>query len=427
MKISYFKQAIRTIKDNPYSAFISIMGVALSIGIIISLLVAIRAKTMDIEPETNRSRSLYVKWVGVKEKNTGNFVVNGFMSLKTIKECFQSLKTPEAITISSFIHSHLATLPGGSNQKRCYVLYTDDVFWKAFDFKFIDGKGYNKEDFDSGIRKIVISEKLARTIFGSIKNVVGKQMQLNFITYTVSGIVEDLSPITVATYAHAWIPLTSIHKIQSADMEGITGMYKCQIIAHSSKDFDAIRAETNQQVSRYNTTLANYNVEFYGQPDTRYVEDHRFGPGYPDMQRSYLSDIGFILILLIVPAINLSGLTLFRMRRRIVELGVRKAYGATRKTLIWQVLSEQMVYSLIGGGLGLLLSFITVHFISDYGFNYNNYFGLDIEPHFNPSVFITPGTFLLTFIFCVIINLLSAGIPAWRVSSASIVKSLRED
>jgi hypothetical protein len=61
MKISYFKQAIRTIKDNPYSAFISIMGVALSIGIIISLLVAIRAKTMDIEPETNRSRSLYSK------------------------------------------------------------------------------------------------------------------------------------------------------------------------------------------------------------------------------------------------------------------------------------------------------------------------------------------------------------------------------
>ena len=55
------------------------------------------------------------------------------------------------------------------------------------------------------------------------------------ITYTVSGIVEDLSPITVATYAHAWIPLTSIHKTQSADMEGITGMYKCQIIAHSSK------------------------------------------------------------------------------------------------------------------------------------------------------------------------------------------------
>ena len=204
-------------------------------------------------------------------------------------------------------------------------------------------------------------------------------------------------------------------------------MYKCQIIAHSSKDFDAIRKETEQQISRYNTTLANYKVELYGQPDTRYVEDHRFGSGYPDMKNSYLSDIGLILILLTVPAINLSGLTLFRMRKRIAELGVRKAYGATNKDLIWQVLSEQMVYSLIGGVLGLLLSFILVHFISDFGFNQNNYLGLDIRGDFNMSVFITPFTFLTTFIFCLIINFLSAGIPAWRVSAAPIVESLKEE
>ncbi len=427
MKISYFKQAIRTIKDNPYSAFISIIGVALSIGLIISLLVAIRAKVMDLDPENNRSRSLYVKWVGVKEKETKDHVVNGFMSLKTIRECFQSLKTPEAVTVSSFIHSHLATLPGGGNQKRCYVLYTDDIFWKVFDFKFTDGKGYNKQEFESGIKKIVISKQLARTIFGTAENIIGKQMQLNYITYTVSGIVEDLSPITVATYAHAWIPYTSVQQSQSSDSEGITGMYKCQIIANSPNDFEAIRKEVKQQVDHYNTTLVNYKVEFYGQPDIRYVEDHRFGAGYPDMKRSYLSDIGMILILLLVPAINLSGLTLSRMRKRITELGVRKAYGATKTTLMGQVISEQLVYSLIGSTLGLLLSFITVHFISDYGFNQNNYFGLDIKGDFNPAVFITPTTFLLAFIFCLIINLLCAGIPAWKVSSVPIVDSLKEE
>jgi putative ABC transport system permease protein len=427
MKLSYFRQAIRTIKENPYPAFISIMGIALSIGMIMSLLVANRAKTMDLEPENNRTRSLYVKWVGVKEKSTGNHVVNGFMSLKTIRECFQSLKTPEAVTVSSFIHSHLATLPGGDNQKRCYVLYTDDVFWKVFDFKFIDGNGYNKQEFDSGIKKIVISKQLARTMFGTTENVIGKQMQLNYITYTVSGVVQDLSPITVATYAHAWIPYTSVQQGQSSDSEGITGMYKCQIIAHSSGDFDAIRKEVEEQTNRYNTTLANYKIEYYGQPDTRYVEDHRFGAGYLDMKRSYLSDIGLVLILLLVPAINLSGLTLSRMRKRTSELGVRKAYGANKNTLMGQVLSEQMVYSLIGGALGLLISFTAVHFISDFGFNQNNYFGLDIQADFNPAVFITPVTFLLTFAFCLIINLLSAGIPAWKVSSAPIVESLRED
>ena len=50
---------------------------------------------------------------------------------------------------------------GRKQPERCYVLYTDDVFWKAFDFKFIDGKGYNKEDFDldsyKGLSKLISS------------------------------------------------------------------------------------------------------------------------------------------------------------------------------------------------------------------------------------------------------------------------------
>ncbi len=177
-------------------------------------------------------------------------------------------------------------------------------------------------------------------------------------------------------------------------------MYKCQIVAHSSSDFGAIRKEVEQQVSRYNTTLADYKVDFYGQPDTRYVEDHRFGAGYPDMQRSYLSDIGLILILLIVPAINLSGLTLSRMKKRITELGIRKAYGATKNVLIWQVLSEQMVYSLIGGVLGLAFSYIGCSLMKDFGFNQNNYFGLDIEAALNLCFYYSGYVFSYIFVLC---------------------------
>ena len=66
---------------------------------------------------------------------------------------------------------------------------------------------------------------------------------------------------------------------------------------------------------------------------------------------------GIILfILLLVPALNLSGITLSRMRRRMAELGVRRAFGATQGTILWQVLSENMVLTLLGGLLGLAMS-----------------------------------------------------------------------
>ena len=47
-----------------------------------------------------------------------------------------------------------------------------------------------------------------------------------------------------------------------------------------------------------------------------------------------------IAILLLVPAVNLSGMTLSRMRRRMAEIGVRKAFGATGGELMRQVFFE---------------------------------------------------------------------------------------
>ena len=47
-----------------------------------------------------------------------------------------------------------------------------------------------------------------------------------------------------------------------------------------------------------------------------------------------------IIVILLVPAINLSGLTHTRMRRRLEELGIRKSFGATQGELVWQVLNE---------------------------------------------------------------------------------------
>ena len=64
-----------------------------------------------------------------------------------------------------------------------------------------------------------------------------------------------------------------------------------------------------------------------------------------------------IAILLFVPAVNLSGMTLSRMRRRMAEIGVRKAFGATGGELIRQVFFENLVLTLLAGIVGLALSY----------------------------------------------------------------------
>lgn len=61
-----------------------------------------------------------------------------------------------------------------------------------------------------------------------------------------------------------------------------------------------------------------------------------------------------IVILLLVPAINLSSMTLSRMRKRMSEIGVRKAFGATANVLLRQVFYENLLLTLIAGAVGML-------------------------------------------------------------------------
>ncbi len=420
----YFKQTIHMMKESPWLTFISIFGTALAISLIMTIIIAHQAMYRNMAPETARERTLYVKWVGVQDKLTESTQANGYLSLKTIRECFQSLEIPEAVSITSPAQSRLATIPGDPGE-RCFVLFTDDVFWKVCSFNVLKGNLYTKAEFDAGIRKVVISEKLARRMFGSVDEAVGKSIQLSFVPYTVCAVVADVTPRTTFSYAHAWVPFTSANIPEIKGSENIMGHYKCMIMARSSSDFDEIREEIVRRTEQYNKTLVDHKVYYYQQPDTKYVEEMRFGPGMPDMTGVYLNSIIPILIALLVPAINLSGLTLSRMQERVSELGVRKAFGSTRAGLLGQIVYENIVLSVISGALGLLFSYWFLYLLKDWVFTSSTYFGMDVTAEVPVSILFRPEVFLIAFLFCSLLNLLSACVPAWRVSSIPIVESLK--
>ncbi len=49
-------------------------------------------------------------------------------------------------------------------------------------------------------------------------------------------------------------------------------------------------------------------------------------------------------------------MTQSRLRGRVAEIGVKRAFGCTRSRLLWQLLMENLAVTLLAGGLGLLLS-----------------------------------------------------------------------
>ena len=84
------------------------------------------------------------------------------------------------------------------------------------------------------------------------------------------------------------------------------------------------------------------------------------------MKKIRIQNILIVFLLLLVPAINLSGMNGTRMEHRLSEMGVRKAFGASRFKLVNQVLTENLLLTGLGGLAGLLLSYLVIFFTKNW-------------------------------------------------------------
>ncbi|MDE6271301.1 MAG: ABC transporter permease, partial [Muribaculaceae bacterium] len=126
-------------------------------------------------------------------------------------------------------------------------------------------------------------------------------------------------------------------------------------------------------------------------------------------------------ILLLVPAINLSSLTESRLRKRVDELGVRRAFGCTRSQLLGQLFGENLLVTLVGGVIGLILSVVFAFMFSSFLFSSSG-----TAPTIEIGMLVRPATFGLALLFCFLLNLLSTSVPAWKATRTNIVNALNK-
>ncbi len=208
MFTQYFKQALWHLRENPVISWISVLGTALSICMIMVIVITLRARIADCEPEVNRSRSLYVPNMSYRAKgDTNGSSANSRMSVQTGRECFKALTTAEAVTLVSQPGKVRASLPAGAKMTADKI-ETDEAFWKIFQFRFLDGKPFTGSDVQSGLPRVVIAASVARRLFGRT-DVTGQHLELNHVDFQVCGVVADVSMLATDAYAQVWIPYTA--------------------------------------------------------------------------------------------------------------------------------------------------------------------------------------------------------------------------
>lgn len=428
----YLRQAMQMLRQNKFFSIIYITGTGLAITMVMVMAILYYFRTGNIAPETNRDRMLVIQHGKILNKVEGQGNGSSRLSYPTIKECFYSMQTPEAVTAILPIgeQTEFIQTPGSDEVYNGLVMGTDVTFWKIFQFRFLAGKPYTEEEFTSGIRKAVVSESLARRLFNT-SDATGKTFLLNFEEYQVSGVVEDIPSIAQFCYAEMWIPFTNRpSQIQGSKWcDFILGHMQLYILAKKPGDFDAIRREAEENCRRYSANIPQYNFVLNEQPDTvlrAWLRTDSFS--CPEFMKVFIQIFSVVLLLLLVPSINLTGMTASRMKKRMEELGIRKAFGAQNRTLLLQILYENLLLTLLGGLIGLLISYGLIFILK--GWLLGNYdwdgSSLTASIDLSPGMLINPAIFGYTLIFCLVLNLMSALVPAWRALRRPIVDALND-
>ncbi|MDD2951577.1 MAG: ABC transporter permease [Parabacteroides sp.] len=426
----YLKQAWALIRQERLFSLIYVVGTGLAISMVMAIAVAYHIRTANIAPEVHRDRMCYLQNVKYEWKDTeGNY--KAACGPRFVKEVIGNLSVPAdvAVTTSSFMLPFVygdvfMRVPGGDESPKVRLKGCDDGFWRVYRFSFVEGRPFTKEEFLSGVPRVVLCRSLAGRLFGH-EAAAGQTVWLNDLEYTVSGVVEDVSGVTADVYAEAWVTYSSLSVTMDQaldEREGAAGLLEANILLADASDLPALSEELRRQVRRYNSGLSEGRVVC--EDPLSYADNllaALFGP------ETYIVLGMALLLFLLVPALNLSGLSASRIQERVGELGIRKAFGATRATLMGQIFLENMVLMLPGGVAGLLFSYGLVFVFRDTLLVPRfNLLGASGEVFLSPGMLLNMSVFAYAFGVCVVLNLLSSMLPAWRIVRGNITEALNE-
>ena len=423
----YFIQTIAQIKQHRLISAITIIATALSIFLIMLVVMMEQVKTSPFSPESNRDRFLHATCMSIGNDKWGERFINGPLSLQAANDIYKSSNLAEAVTIYS---SNTKSMPLFSSETPLLtvdVRETDDMFWKVFDFRFIDGKPYDEAAVESSLPVAVISESMARGIFKTDKSVIGREFSINYLTCKVIGVVKDVSTLATNAYAQVWVPYNTVSEdFMITDFSRMMGEGSVTILAHSKSDFPLIRQEVQRKISEQNLTLKNsgfYIIDFNRPYEQEKAMINKMANYEPDLSAKRRNEWMVFLLLLIIPAINLSSMTQSRINQRAIEIGLRRAFGCTRMELTVQIFMENLFTTLLAGILGFLLSLLFSWIFASELFNHT--FGNTLNsPFVDFSILMHYSTFGYVLLFCFVLNLLSTGIPAFRAAQTNIVNAL---
>lgn len=403
---NYFRTAWRNLLKNKAFSFINIAGLAIGMASATLIFLWIQNQ-LSFDRFHKKIDRIYVA------NNRDQFNGRIWAWATTPKILGPTLKQ-EYPDVEDFARANNCTffLTFGEKQLQSEGVFTDPGFLNIFSFRLKEG---NIHEALSSNNRIVLTEKLAKKLFGDA-DALGKIVRIDSTdNMVVSGILEDLPNNTLFKCEYL-LPWSYMKKLGwDDDYWG----------NNSIRTFLLLKPGTKQEI--FDKKIRNITIRHSssaGDPSTTEVFTQRFGDSwlYSKPVNGYYTGgriegvrlfIVIAAFILLIACINFMNLSTARSEKRAREVGIRKVVGAPRSKLIIQFISESVLLAAISGVIAMVLVQASLPW-------YNQLVGRDLYLNFSNISFWTT-----TLLFILFTGILAGSYPAFFLSSFKPVKVLK--
>jgi len=397
----YFLTSIRTLRQNLLYTVLSVFGIALTFVFVSILLLLVKAGKGEYILPKYAERTWHITRLHDGRKKWDIDIPKDLFAT-----CVAKMRTPELIVLSS----GNAIIPMILEDRIITVMpnCVSEDFFDVYRFKFLKGRPLNKQEIADGIPVVVIDRYLADQYFGKNEDPTGKNIELSGIQYRVTGVVDNVSLLTYSNgfaNANIWMPYQAAPTIPNI-------RYQISFTGKNEASVAEMQAEFARILDEINT-----------------AEDAQYS--IPEGQKKTLSQQGgmigfsgttlflFVLILMLIPALNILSLNVSKSHDRSEEIAVRKAFGAPGHTVFGQLFVENTMITLVGAVLGMCITPLIVRAFDNMMLDFG-VLPLGLALQFNLATI-----FWVAVPCALLFSFLSGSIPAWITSKREIAKVLK--
>ena len=426
--------ALNSIMSNKMRAFLTMLGIIIGIGSVISILTVGNSLTLTVEDnmQSMGSKDIYVTVVSRDEDGKDESIIDGvkypestakrkdmtdadYITSDMIYDMSDKFKEQiYAVNVSEQVGSGEATY--GAKKAEISVTGVSAGYFLTNAVDITAGRMFGGNDFANQRNVCLVDKNIIETLFdGNSDNALGKEVDFEIegaktTTFTIVGVYEasadNASAASMSSMIDMLMPGSKVYVPLKAGKQ----------LSNSKGQYSTFRVSTNVGIDteQFAKELTNYFKPFYSGNANFEVKAVTF-EGMLDSLTSIMDKITLAVsiiagIALLVGGIGVMNIMLVSVTERTREIGTRKALGARNSSIRIQFLIEAMIICLIGGVIGLILGLVGGSLLS----------GLLGYPA-SPSI---PGV-VFSLVFSMAIGLAFGYFPADKAAKMNPIDALR--